>query len=283
MSRSMLKRLGIGTAMVLALGGAVALSPTSAFAAAQPHCGDTIKHDVTLTRDLDCSGSATNGLVVGADHVNINLNGHKIIGPASSNYGVYLNGYDSVTVRNGTIKGFSFGVYGNYSSKVVLSNLKINLKGDNEYFGVYLEFGQNPHIDGVTVDNAQFGFYLDDNDGLVLTHSAVTGNKRTSTFGVYDVLSAGKIDHFKANGAYYGAYVGGPTPGYSISHSTFNNAGYAGVYVSNSTPLTQNRYTLTSNTANDSDSYGFYATYDTKGSGNKAKGAGTKNFYNVPH
>jgi hypothetical protein len=53
--------------------------------------------------------------------------------------------------------------------------------------------------------------------------------------------------------------------------------------VSNSTPLATYRYTLTDNTANSAGSYGFYANYDVKGSGNKAKDAGTKNYYNVPH
>ncbi len=276
------KRLALGFAAVLALGGVTLLAPSAAYAA-QPHCGDVIKHDVKLTHDLNCT--ATNGLEIGKSGIDINLNGHKISGPESSSYYGIENGdgYDSVTVRNGTIKGFGYGVYSYNGSKLVLSHLKINLKGTNDYYGIYVEYSQSPHIDHVTVDNADYAFYLYENDGTRLTHSQATGNDSTTTYGIYDYYSAAKVDDFHASGAYYGAYVSGETPGYTISNSTFNNAGYTGIYVSNSTPLTQYRYTLTKNTANSAGSYGFYADYDVRGSGNKAKGAGSQNYYNVPH
>jgi hypothetical protein len=277
------KRLGTGVAAIIAVAGLSLVAPGAAYAA-QPHCGDVIKKDVKLTHDLNCTGSSTDGLMIGKNGVDIDLNGHRIIGPESSYYGINdSNGYDGLTVRNGTIRGFSYGVYAYNASKVSLSDLQINLKGTNDNTGVFVEYGQSPHIDRVTVDNAAYGFYLYDNDGLRLTRSKATGNDSTTTYGLYDGYSVGKVDHFRATGAYYGAYVYSSTTGYTISNSTFNNAGNMGVYISNSTPLWQYRYTLNDNTANSAGSYGFYASYDVKGSGNSAKGAGTANFYNVPH
>ena len=44
-----------------------------------------------------------------------------------------------------------------------------------------------------------------------------------------------------------------------------NDAGYTGIYISNSTPFSNYDYTLKGNTANDADDYGFYAQYDVKG------------------
>jgi Right handed beta helix region len=277
------KRLGIGFAIIGALVGASLVAPTAAYAA-QPQCGDVVKKDVKLTHDLNCTASGTDGLVIGKDGVDINLNGHKLIGPAGSYNAINdSNGFNSLTVRNGTIRGFAYGVYAYYASKLNLSDLDIMLKGTNDGYGVYAEYGVSPHFDRVTVDNAYYGFYLYSNDDLRLTHSKVTGGDSTQGYGLYDGYSVGKVDHFQASGVYYGAYVYSNTNGYTISNSTFNNAGFAGVYVSNSTPSWQYRYTLSKNTANNADSYGFYASYDVRGSGNKAKGAGTANFYNVPH
>jgi hypothetical protein len=280
---STVKRFGIGFGIACALGGASLVVPSAAYAA-QPHCGDVVKHDVKLTHNLKCAGSGGDGLEIGKDGVDINLNGHKIIGPASSYDGIDNGGgYDGVTVRNGTIKGFYNGVYNYYAARLHLSHLDIDLKGTNSSYGVYAYYGLNDRIDHVTVDNASYAFYLYDHDGLRLTRSKATGNSSGSTYGLYGGYLAGKVDHFRASGANDGVYVYGNTPGLTISNGTFNNAGYTGIYVSNSTPLSQNRYTLTDNTANSAGSYGFFASYDVRGSGNKAKGAGTQNYYNVPH
>ena len=263
--------------------GALTLGVPAA-SAAQPQCGATIKHDVKLTHDLDCHATSTNGLNIGADGVDIDLNGHVIIGPASSNSGIYNgSGFDGVTVTHGRIRGFNYGIYNYYGSKLTVSRLTINLQGTNDDYGVYLEYSLSPHLDQVTVNNAAYGFYLYDNDRMNLTHSKVTGSDPSTTYGLYDNLSTGSVDGLTADGAEYGAYVAGETSGYTIKNSTFNDAGTTGINVGNSTPLFKYRYTLTKNTANDAGTYGFYASYDVDGSGNKASGAGTKNYNNVPH
>src|SRR5687768_3568322 len=78
---------------LIALFGAV----TPAQAAAMPQCGDTLRQSVKLTADLECPGTA--GLIVGANGVTINLNGHKLSGsPAIS-----MTDVDGTTIRNGTV------------------------------------------------------------------------------------------------------------------------------------------------------------------------------------
>jgi parallel beta-helix repeat protein len=68
---------------------------------------------VRLTKDLtNCSGD---GLDVEADGVSIDLNGHTIatsdmVAPDQQGNGVYVNGHDRVTVKNGVIRGFQNGV-----------------------------------------------------------------------------------------------------------------------------------------------------------------------------
>src|SRR5436190_22313105 len=68
--------VGLAVIVIVALAGVIALS--GAEAASKVSCGDTITTDTTLHSDLvNCPN---NGIVIGADHVTLNLNGHRIDG-----------------------------------------------------------------------------------------------------------------------------------------------------------------------------------------------------------
>jgi parallel beta-helix repeat protein len=80
-------------------------------------CGDTITVDATLDRDLrDCPN---NGIVIGADDITLDLNGHTISGDGKPfkcsereicDVGVLNDGHDGVTVRKGAVGQFDSGV-----------------------------------------------------------------------------------------------------------------------------------------------------------------------------
>jgi parallel beta-helix repeat protein len=79
------------------------------------HCGDVITHDTVLDNDLfDCS---KDGIVIGADGITLDLNGHTISGaflqPEDWQYspgaGVLNRGYANVTIENGVIGQFAQG------------------------------------------------------------------------------------------------------------------------------------------------------------------------------
>ena len=81
-------------------------------------CGDTITVDTTLDRDLlNCP---SNGVVIGADGITLDLGGHTISGDGKPvrrcprrqicNVGVANDGHDGVTVRNGSVGQFDSGV-----------------------------------------------------------------------------------------------------------------------------------------------------------------------------
>jgi parallel beta-helix repeat protein len=88
-------------------------------AARQLHCGDTITTNIVLHKDLvNCPN---NGLIIGADGITLNLNGHKIDGdgaPAAGcdpntefcDLGVVNDGHDGVTVMHGSVREFLFGL-----------------------------------------------------------------------------------------------------------------------------------------------------------------------------
>jgi Right handed beta helix region len=269
----------IATTIAAAFVVALALAGT---ASAALSCDATIKKDIKLKKNLNCSASATDGLNIGKDGVTIDLNGHQLIGSGGGYFAVDDSfGFDRLTVKDGTLKNWGYGVYMNNTSAVRLSNLKIKLAGTNSYYGAYLTYGNNLTIEHVTVDNPAYGFYLNYVNGLKLTRSRAINLSSGSSYGAYLTYAKGKIAHLTANGGAYGLYAQGQTPRLEVTDSTFNNAGSMGAYIGNSLPLWDYNYILRRNTAKSAGSYGFYASYDAGGGGNKATGAGTQNCYNV--
>jgi hypothetical protein len=70
-------------------------------------CGQTIIANTTLDADLGPCGAV--GVVINADHVTLNLNGHHIRGNGSNNPGVYSNRV-GVVVENGWVSNFNINV-----------------------------------------------------------------------------------------------------------------------------------------------------------------------------
>ena len=103
--------------LAIAVVGLVALS--GAEAANQPKCGDTITVDTTLHKDLvNCPN---NGIVIGADDITLDLNGHLIDGDGTvasgcnpnaeiCDSGIVDDGHDGVTVKRGRVREFGIGV-----------------------------------------------------------------------------------------------------------------------------------------------------------------------------
>jgi parallel beta-helix repeat protein len=108
----------IGTLLSLSTGQALA---------SHVHCGDTITTDTKLDSDLtNCPGD---GIVIGADNITLDLNGHTIDGdetggPACESFvegdGVSNNdGHDGITIKNGTIQEFATGIRGGYGRSLM--------------------------------------------------------------------------------------------------------------------------------------------------------------------
>lgn len=106
-----MKSLRLGVAALLSVGLSLALAP---LATASVSCGQTVTADTTLDRDLvDCPGE---GVVIGADGIRLDLNGHTIDGDgrdvgSPDDDGVdNTGGFDDVVIANGRIQGFEAGV-----------------------------------------------------------------------------------------------------------------------------------------------------------------------------
>jgi len=131
-------------ATIVALAAALILVAGSGPAFASPiSCGDTITTDTTLEADLiDCP---SNGVVIGADDITLDLNGHVIDGDGTEfadcgkrefcDVGILDIDHDGVTLRDGSTRGFSYGVFvgSAHGSRLLSISAKRNI-----FFGVVI-------------------------------------------------------------------------------------------------------------------------------------------------
>jgi len=103
--------LALAVAGIITFGGSRAL-------AVNVNCGDTITTDTTLHKDLvNCPN---NGILIGADNVTLDLNGHLVDGDGAPavgcgpqddcDLGLASIGHDGVTVMHGSVREFAIGV-----------------------------------------------------------------------------------------------------------------------------------------------------------------------------
>ncbi|MGN6350794.1 MAG: NosD domain-containing protein [Candidatus Nitrosocosmicus sp.] len=113
-------------------------------------CGQVIKTSVKLSSNLDCS---SDGLLVGADGITIDLNGHSITGPGpdKSKIGLSLATSSGVTIEGpGTVSGFQAGVLDTG--------------------------GQGDTIDQVTFQNNQIALFATGAKDTTITHNMILDN-----------------------------------------------------------------------------------------------------------
>jgi parallel beta-helix repeat protein len=95
-------------------------------ATANDLCGTTITGDLTLDHDLVCAGA---GLVVGADGIRVDLNGHTVAG-SGGGVGILVVGRSDVTIANGVIRNFQAAVQLNASTGIVIRHNELVQNSD---------------------------------------------------------------------------------------------------------------------------------------------------------
>lgn len=117
----------IGLVMVFTVALSAAFVPT-AFAS-HVACGQVITQDTVL--DSDIGPCPNNGIVIGADNIMLNLNGHRVFGTPEpgDGAGILLHERTGVRVRNGTVTNFDGGVVieGGSANKVFLMTVQDNI------------------------------------------------------------------------------------------------------------------------------------------------------------
>lgn len=174
---------------ILPLGPAVGTA-----AAQQPTCGQVVTTSVRLDESLRCPD--TDGLVIGADGITINLNGHGIHqgigfrgpGSAIANRG----GYDGVVIRNGGL-----GADGQGIDLAGASNTRIiDVSASGGVSAVHIEGGAGNQI--LRGDFRGFGgIDVSGSASLRVTDAAVTS---AQSFGIRLQGSSGSIARNRLDG-----------------------------------------------------------------------------------
>lgn len=164
----------VAAAAVPFLTGASAATQHTSTAA----CGATITASVTLTADLACAGS--NGLVIGANNVVVNLGGHTLSGNGT-NYGIDdVGGFTGLTVENGVIDDFNNGilVFGG-ANNAKFMGLRVQNQVNS---GILVSAANGAKITGsYLVSNGDVGIGLTGTTGDSVSGSWIEGN---SSYGI---------------------------------------------------------------------------------------------------
>lgn len=267
-------------------------------------CGDTLNKDLTLKKNLDCA--STDGLEVGKSGITIDLNGHTIEGPGGSYNGIdNANGKDRVTIKNGTIRDFSYGAYLYNNSdggpaRNTISNVTFRENGygvnayqasglrlvGNEFlggtYGAYLYNGGGDDIlNNVFEEQTSYALYDYYADGETIEGNTSKGLP-SQTYGFYISYSADSVlrDNV-ANGGSYGFSLQSMHGSRVERAKASNNSNY-GIYITDNDPRYNMQVRLSRSTAN-KNAYGIYSSYSggAPGKGNKATGNTQQDCYQV--
>jgi hypothetical protein len=271
---------------------ALAFAVTPAAQAAAPKCGDTVTKDVTLTADLDCSAGGTNGLYVGRDGVTIDLNHHKIIGAGGSDgyEGIENDGYNDVTIENGTVQGFKDQILLNDVVGNTVSHVYLRPSSVGYYNGLLLNNGSGTRIVDSKVNNANLSMQAKSGSANVFlrntfgdatyglrtqgeTGDKIIDNVSNGLFSTRGFFSQGDMSQLyrgdDADGGYYGFYATQPA-GVRYQGVKANHNVTSGIYIDLYVPPTKWRAQIWDSTANDNGDFGMYAAYPVRSGGNVA-------------
>ena len=275
-----------------AVGSALALGVVTTVAAAAPAsaadltCGSVIMTSTSLTHDLVCDGS-TDGLVIGADGITLDLKGFSISGPgayATPKAGVRSARHTHVTITNGSINGFQAAVVLDESTQSVVSKISasgndqsINLSGGGGHLvsknsivgsgrdAVRVGLSSGNVISQNTVSGNVFGIFVaDGSSGNRVERNTVTGTAGAGLATFSATSGTTFAQNTVTGGGADGLQVGADTVGTVVSQNTLSFNAADGIDAAGMT-------TLTKNTAISNGALGIRAVAPvTDGGGNKA-------------
>ncbi len=134
----------------------------------QPKCGDTINTSVTLTEDLKNSTGGTvcpgNGLIVGADYIELDCQGHTITGRGVQPYaGIRATARKNIIAKNCFVQIFNQGV----SIEATNNSLIINNTVVNNAFGTGFYISLSSSNNTFLLNNA-----INNSAGFVISQDA---------------------------------------------------------------------------------------------------------------
>jgi parallel beta-helix repeat protein len=170
-------------------------------------CGGVITRDTTLDSDLiDCPGD---GIVLAANDITLDLNGHTIDGITTSPFhgarGVVgttnascPNGCSSgVTIENGSIREFSYAIELNPAGASIIRGLTLS-----DTYGIELGFGDGMRIERNSLQGGSI--YAGDSNATLIEHNVVSGGGIGITGGSHARVARNSV----SDSPHYGIALG---------------------------------------------------------------------------
>jgi large repetitive protein len=177
-------------------------------------CGDTITTDTTL--DSDLVNCPNNGIVIGADNITLDLNGHTIDGDGTPvatcpegdrcDVGVAnLGGYDRLAIMGGTIRQFGVGVW--VAGGAAHNRLYQLAVSDTTDIGIFVADSTDSVIEKNTMsDPGVVGLVLVDSQRALVARNSVSG---TTGYAVFMFgVDHSRIQHNKLDADQHGFLLG---------------------------------------------------------------------------
>jgi parallel beta-helix repeat protein len=145
-------------------------------------CGATITTNTKL--DSDLANCPTNGIVIGADNITLDLNGHTVGGDgvpvpscddgALCDLGIENSaGHAGVTIKGGSVRGFDVGILVLGASRNRIHGLA---SASNSSFGMIVEESTESRIDHYSsVDDGISGILMLESNSSRIEHNSVAG------------------------------------------------------------------------------------------------------------
>lgn len=207
-------------------------------------CGQVIKQSVKLTANLDCK---TDGIIVGADGITIDLNGFTITGPGekSSKVAIMFADNDGVTVQGpGTIQKFQAGALFSGGEDNKISRVTFT---ENE-IAVFQTGSKNVVIEDNLMFGNSIGVAAHSSSGSIMTTNLFKSNDLA---GVTLVNSAGnELSMNTIQGSVNGIFLDGQSTKNTISsNNVLQNRG-VDMNNGNGLPTNINENVFTDNNCN---------------------------------
>jgi large repetitive protein len=199
--------------LALVVAGVTVLSAGSALAS-HVGCGDTVTTDTTL--DSDLINCPNNGIVIGANNLTLDLNGHTIDGngtpvdpcPEGAGCDVGVDnsaGHSGVRVEGGSIRQFSLGVL--VTGGAARNRLDQLAVSDTTDIGIFVADSTDSVIEKTSMsDPGVNGLVLLDSQQALVARNSVSGTTGYAVFmfGVDD----SRIQHNKLDADQHGFLLG---------------------------------------------------------------------------
>jgi parallel beta-helix repeat protein len=199
--------------VTFAVAGPVAVGGGRALAS-QVSCGDTITADTTL--DTDLVNCPNHGIVIGADGITLDLNGHLVDGdgtPAADcnprkepcDFGVFNDGHDGVTVMHGSVREFAVGVLFGSAAGKIRDNRVLGVSSNRNQFaglGIFSSLRslvRNSSGDG-SLDREGSGMQLGDSHHVRILNNSFRHNAHTGIVTFESSRNVIKENLFLRNG-----------------------------------------------------------------------------------